>query len=106
MRRWGFDSPPLHFRKCRYQRHLAFLRPSLGILMDRHLEIFRRIKRTHAKEWKARGLVCKVGSYMDSFVIKLQKPHWTNDSMKQVPNTMGIYFSIWVCQNPRRQDRL
>jgi hypothetical protein len=41
-------------------------------------------------------LVCKQGFYDGCAVLKLQKPSWTNDSMDQVRNTSGIFFSIWT----------
>jgi hypothetical protein len=41
------------------------------------------------------GLVCKQGFYKDLCVVKLQKPSWTNDSMEEVQNQSGIFFSVW-----------
>jgi hypothetical protein len=45
------------------------------------------------------GLICKQGFYNGCPVLKLQKPHWTNDPMDQVRNTSGIFFSIWLDKN-------
>jgi hypothetical protein len=75
--------------------------------MQPYLKVFNRVKKAHAEKWKTSdGLICKVGSYMDCSVIKLQKPHWTNDSMKQSHNTTGIFFAIWVPDDSKKQDRL
>lgn len=51
------------------------------------------------------GLVCKHGFYKASWVLKLQKPSWTNDPMDRVENTSGIFFSIWMKEASTRQDR-
>jgi hypothetical protein len=49
------------------------------------------------------GLVCKQGYYKGSFVLKLQKPSWTNDPMDRVENTSGIFFSIWMNEGSTRR---
>jgi hypothetical protein len=55
-------------------------------------EIFRRIKCAYdAKPAIDSAVVCKVGDH----VLKLQKPAWTNDDMRNTPNRSGIFFSIW-----------
>src|SRR5579862_2513785 len=57
--------------------------------------IFGKIKsqfEAHASD----GLVCKQGFYKNCFVLKLQKPFWTNDPMDRVQNESGIFFSIWI----------
>jgi hypothetical protein len=48
------------------------------------------------------GLVCKHGFYMQSLVLKLQKPAWTNDPIHQLQSQSGIFFSIWI-SNPSLQ---
>ena len=51
------------------------------------------------------GLICKQGFYKDCFVLKLQKPSWTNDPMDQIQNKSGIFFSIWTNQESASQNR-
>ncbi len=58
--------------------------------------MFRDIKRQFRPRKNANGLVCKVGRYHGCAVIKLQKPAWTNDSMRKVPNQTGVFFSVWI----------
>jgi hypothetical protein len=52
------------------------------------------------------GLVCKQGFYYHSYVLKLQKPSWTNDRMDQVRNKSGIFFSIWVDEKASTRTRV
>jgi hypothetical protein len=55
-------------------------------------ELFRQIKLAYdAKLAIYPAVVCKVGSH----VLKLQKPEWTNDDMRNTPNRSGIFFSVW-----------
>ncbi len=51
------------------------------------------------------GLVCKQGFYMNCFVLKLQKPSWTNDRMDQIQNETGIFFSIWIDKKAASKNR-
>ena len=46
----------------------------------------------------ANGLICKQGFYTNSLVLKLQKASWTNDSMNEIRNRSGIFFSIWITE--------
>ncbi len=52
-----------------------------------------------------RGLVCKAGFYGNCPVLKLQKPHWTNDRMDELRNQTGIFFSIWLGEASARKNR-
>jgi len=51
------------------------------------------------------GLVCRSGYYKNSFVLKLQKAAWTNDSMDGMQNTSGIFFSVWINEASIKQNR-
>jgi hypothetical protein len=51
------------------------------------------------------GLVCRSGYYKNSFVLKLQKAAWTNDSMDGMQNTSGIFFSVWINEASIKQTR-
>ncbi len=54
-----------------------------------------------------KGLVCKHGPYLNSLVLKLQKPSWTNDRMDrvQIKNESGIFFSVWIDEEFARRNR-
>lgn len=54
---------------------------------------------------RSSDLICKQGFYKNSFVLKLQKPCWTNDSMNRVENQTGIFFSIWINEKTVRRNR-
>lgn len=68
---------------------------------------FREIKRRYDERHhgQGHGLVCKQGFYTNCTVLKLQKPFWTNDSMAQVRNRSGIFFSIWINAESARKSR-
>ena len=59
--------------------------------------VFPEIKSRFEQRASAReALICKQGFYKNCFVLKLQKPSWTNDRMDQIRNETGIFFSIWI----------
>jgi hypothetical protein len=59
--------------------------------------IFAKIKsRYDGRKRASAGLVCKQGTYNNCFVLKLQKPSWTNDPMDRLQNDSGIFFSVWI----------
>lgn len=66
--------------------------------------IFGRIKSRFAAH-PSDGLVCKQGFYKNCFVLKLQKPLWTNDPMDRVQNESGIFFSIWIEEKAAHSGR-
>ena len=66
--------------------------------------IFGKIKSNFAAH-ASDGLVCKQGFYKNCIVLKLQKPHWTNDPMDRVQNESGIFFSIWIEEKATRTNR-
>ena len=66
--------------------------------------LFARIK-TRLAARESDGLICKQGFYKNCFVLKLQKPHWTNDPMDQVHNHSGIFFSVWIDEKAARSHR-
>jgi len=66
--------------------------------------IFAKIK-AHFDARRSDGLICKQGFYNDCFVLKLQKPSWTNDPMDLVQNKTGIFFSVWVDQKAASLSR-
>jgi hypothetical protein len=51
------------------------------------------------------GLICKQGAYERCLVLKLQKAAWTNDSMEQLENESGVFFSIWIDEEAAGQGR-
>lgn len=57
-------------------------------------DVLAKVK-TRFDEQSRDGLVCRRGFYKDCCVVKLQKASWTNDSMKEMPNESGIFFSVW-----------
>jgi len=66
--------------------------------------LFRTVKARYEEQRPiGHGLFCKQGFYTECFVLKLQKPAWTNDRMDRVKNETGVFFSIWV--DPRKDAR-
>lgn len=57
-------------------------------------DVLARVK-ARFDEQSRHGLVCRRGFYKDCCVVKLQKASWTNDSMKEIQNESGIFFSVW-----------
>jgi hypothetical protein len=51
------------------------------------------------------SLICKQGSFRECVVLKLQKASWTTDSMEQLENESGIFFSIWVDDKAATEGR-
>jgi hypothetical protein len=51
-------------------------------------------------------LVCRQGIYKNCCVLKLQKSSWTNDSMKEIQNQSGIFFSVWSNEESLRRKRV
>lgn len=66
--------------------------------------VFAKVK-ARFDEQNRDGLICKHGFYKACSVLKLQKASWTNDSMDQVQNESGIFFSIWVNEASARRNR-
>lgn len=66
---------------------------------------FRKIKQQYDERHSDSGLVCKQGFYLNSSVLKLQKPFWTNDPMNQPQNSSGIFFSIWMYEESIAKSR-
>ncbi len=57
---------------------------------------FANIKAQYDEQKNHGDLACRHGFYKESFVLKLQKASWTNDSMDRLQNESGIFFSIWI----------
>jgi hypothetical protein len=57
-------------------------------------DTFAKVK-TRFDEQSRDGLVCRHGFYKNCCVLKLQKASWTNDSMEEIHNLSGIFFSVW-----------
>ena len=51
------------------------------------------------------GLAVKVGVWIDSVVLKIQKPNWINPSDAK-PFGNGIFFSIWVSDHTINNKRI
>jgi hypothetical protein len=66
---------------------------------------FANIKANYDLQRNSDGLICKNGFYKESFVLKLQKASWTNDSMDRLPNESGLFFSIWINQDSATRVR-
>ena len=66
--------------------------------------VFAKIK-ARFSERSRNGLICKQGFYKACWVLKLQKPSWTNDPMDRVENTSGLFFSIWTNKASTRENR-
>ncbi|CAN5433907.1 hypothetical protein BH09PLA1_BH09PLA1_12660 [soil metagenome] len=82
------------------------MRTARRITLDESLAIFRRLQRAFRADRQAScGLLCKVGKYNGSAVIKLQKRSWTNDPMNVVENRSGIFFSVWVDEKSLSRQR-
>ena len=75
--------------------------------MTPYLDALRRIADnlgpTLARE---NNLLCKVGTMMDCAVLKVQKPSWTDDAMDALPNECGIFFSVWVGDQSRKNNQI
>ncbi len=65
----------------------------------------RKIKQQYDESYSDSDLVCKQGFYLNSSVLKLQKPSWTNDPMDQPQNSSGIFFSIWMYEQSIAKSR-
>jgi len=73
----------------------------------RHLRVlFPKIKSRYDERHSGSTLFCKQGFYKDCAVLKLQKASWTNDSIDQVQNKSGIFFSIWVNDSAASEGRV
>ena len=66
--------------------------------------VFAKVKARFDEQSRG-GLICKQGFYDACWVLKLQKASWTNDSMDQVRNESGIFFSVWVNEASARINR-
>jgi hypothetical protein len=65
--------------------------------MEQFRTHFRNIESTYnVIPHRDKSLICKQGFYGSCPVLKLQKPAWTNDDMKSIPNQTGVFFSIWI----------
>ncbi len=67
--------------------------------------VFAEVK-SRFDEQRQQGLVCKQGLYKDCCVLKLQKACWTNDSMKNIANQSGIFFSVWSTKESLQENRV
>lgn len=67
--------------------------PWLTILQDLEKEIAPGLMRKH-------HLGCITGEWLDSAVLKLQKPSWTDGGPGQ-----GVFFSVWLGDKELRKNR-
>ena len=57
--------------------------------------------RIQSLPWFDSHWICNAGLWFDSAspqgaVLKLLKPHWSNDLAERIRNTSGIFFSVWT----------
>ena len=52
------------------------------------------------------GLEIKVGVWVNSQVLKIQKPAWLNQSETSQPFRESIFFSVWVNNNAVHEGKL
>jgi hypothetical protein len=65
--------------------------------MKQALEIFQALKAERAQEFQAQhGLSVKVGEGLGAVLLKLLKPEWTTDNPKELLNSNGLFFGVWV----------
>jgi hypothetical protein len=65
--------------------------------MQNYLDVFAALKREHAETLQTQhGLMIKTGEGMGAAILKLLKPAWTTDGPKEILNTNGLFFSVWV----------
>jgi hypothetical protein len=81
-----------------------------GILsfgVNKVLQAFKNVKSDFDRSGPLESdLICKVGLMSGCPVLKIQKPAWTNDSMEELPNQTGIFFSIWQDEMGVKTNRL
>jgi len=61
--------------------------------------------------WFGNAWLCKTGLWPDAIaptamVLKLLKPHWSDDSKAAIVSASGIFFSIWVDEPSAASGRL
>jgi hypothetical protein len=65
--------------------------------MQNHLDIFNTLKAERSAEFQTQhGLTIKTGFGLDAAILKLLKPTWTTDGSKELLNSNGLFFSVWV----------
>ena len=48
------------------------------------------------KEANAKGLNIEVGHWLNSAVLRLSKPRWSNGPLTQPQKDSAIFFSVWM----------
>ncbi len=72
-----------------------------------YVEIFKAAAgQVPAEQLRQSGLELKVGIWMDSVVLKIQKPAWLNTGIKHKPFEESVFFSVWLSDESLAKNRL
>ena len=72
-----------------------------------YLNIFQNsLNRIHKQDFSQKQLELKVGVWLDSVVLKIQKPAWINHAITTTPFKESIFFSIWLNDASIKESKL
>jgi hypothetical protein len=79
------------------KRGARHAKQGVGVNMQRPLDVFHSLKAERSAALEAQhGLIIKVGEGLGADILKLLKPSWTTDDPREILNTNGLFFSVWV----------
>ncbi len=65
--------------------------------MQNYLNIFNALESERKAEFHTQhGLVIKSGEGLGAAILKVLKSEWTTDNPKQLLNSNGLFFSVWI----------
>jgi len=80
-------------------------KPNFNMQTDRYLTLFQKAADgLDHKPFIKNGLEHKVGIWIDSVVLKFQKPSWRNSDA--IPFKNAIFFSVWVSDETVAKNKL
>jgi hypothetical protein len=72
-----------------------------------YLDIFQNaVNRLDKKPFVQKHLELKVGIWLNSVVLKIQKPSWLNDAPRAKPCEESVCFSAWMGDDSIRDSKL
>jgi hypothetical protein len=70
---------------------------------DHYLNIFQEaVDSFDLTPFTQNGLEMKVGVWLNSVVLKIQKPSWRNNSPDAIPFQDSIFFSVWINESSQQ----
>lgn len=71
-----------------------------------YLEVFKKsVDRVDKKLFSQKNLECKVGVWLESVALKIQKSSWINSGTAK-PFGESIFFSVWINDQTIQENRL